>query len=442
MPTITKWVANAQATAQQIQGTVTACPAGGVLVATINGKTVSYVIVSGDTVTTAATAFFNLLASSTSPPEFLEETWTNPSAGVVLATSSVAGRPFAGVTGGLVFSATGGAGITQSQLTANSSPSDAADARNWLRDGVPSLPQNNDYLVVADSAVPILYNLDTAFPNAQLSGYTRYQSFTGTIGLPENNPAGYLEYRATYLKLRGGGIGGSSYSSPGGGVAAASLNVVLGFGGGGGPQRERYDFQSYQYNAAVLASGQPLDPYAIRLLGTNANSVINNLVGTTVAVAMLPGEAANLASAQVGAGGSLALGPAVTFTGTLTSTGGLTDVNCLVPTILCQNGAQLLQGTVASNLVIDYPSITLKNGTAATWLSGSNITSLDLQTRSTFDKGNDLRSMRINALRMEVDSCILNDPYNAITFAGPVTLVNALQSGPFRFAPGRVFTIT
>ena len=27
MPTITKWVANAQATAQQVQGTVTACPA-------------------------------------------------------------------------------------------------------------------------------------------------------------------------------------------------------------------------------------------------------------------------------------------------------------------------------------------------------------------------------------------------------------------------------
>lgn len=437
---ICKWWPNAQATQMVVQATVNTVAVGGQLIATINGATVSYTCVTGDTTTTAATNWYQLLAASTTPPEFQEETWTNPGNGNVRATAKEAGTPFAGITGGLVFSATGGCAVTQTTVTANSSPSDAANPKNWLRNNLNTLPQNNDDLVVADASVGILWNLDTAFPNVALATYTRYQSFTGTVGLNEVNPNGYQEYRATYLKMKGGGSSGSS-SSPSGGGSGNVFNVVLGFGGGSGPQRERYDFQSQQINVAALASGQPLDAYAVRILGSNAANVVT-VVNTSVGVAMIPAETATLASATVSAGGSISLGPAVTFTGTLTVNGGAAAVNCLVNSLLAQDGAQIFQGTVAGNLRIDYPLWTLKNGSSATWLSGSNIASLILQTRSTFDKSRDLRPMNLNALSIEVDTCLLSDPNNVITFAGPVQMVNALQSGPFRFAPGRTLQIS
>ena len=47
-----------------------------------------------------------------------------------------------------------------------------------------------------------------------------------------------------------------------------------------------------------------------------------NVVGVSVGVAMLGGEVATIASATVDGGGSLDLGPNVTFSGQLAVTGG------------------------------------------------------------------------------------------------------------------------
>src|SRR5215469_6254064 len=142
MPTTTAWVGNAQATAQVVTLTVTAVPGGGggVLSASINGKTVSYTTLSTDTTSTAAAAWQALLSASTAPPEFQEIAWT-VATNAVTATANVPGTPFTGVTGnGLSSSGTGGATLTQATTVANSSPSDVNNPLNWVRSGLASLP--------------------------------------------------------------------------------------------------------------------------------------------------------------------------------------------------------------------------------------------------------------------------------------------------------------
>ena len=79
------WAPNQALVAQVETYTLGTNPAvNNTLVATINGKTVTYTCVSGDTITTAMAAFFALLSATASvPPELLEITFANPSAGVI-----------------------------------------------------------------------------------------------------------------------------------------------------------------------------------------------------------------------------------------------------------------------------------------------------------------------------------------------------------------------
>ncbi len=432
------WAPNAAAIPAVTQVQVTNVSVGGTLVATINTKTIVYTVVTGDTATTAAAAWFALLNASTVPAEFGEITWANPSVGVVTATAKTAGVPFFGMTGGLVFSATGGCTVLQTTAKANSSPSDVGNPLNYLRNNVNALPQNGDDLTIANTGTPMLWNLD-ALQNVLLNSLTRWQTFTGAIGLLTNNPNGYREYRPTYLKLKGGPGGSSSSGSPGGGGAV--LQVLLGFGvNGSGPTLERYDFQGILTSCTVLASGTPTDTYAIRLLGTNAaNSLV--VSGSTVAVAMLPGEVAALASAKVSNGACLSLGPGCAVSGAVTVGAAGLDLNCPVGSLLAQDGSQVIQGTVAPNQTLTYTGFTLKNGSSLTWLSPSSL-NLTLQTSSTFDKSQDQRSMTMTGLTIDVDSCVVNDPYNAIVFASQIVCNNRLGTGPFRFAAGRNVTYT
>ncbi len=436
----TQWVANAQSVSQVVTITVTGVAVGGTLVATINGKNIVYTCVVGDTIATAVTAWLALLsAAATTPAEFAELSWASPTASTITATASVPGTPFAGMTGGLTTSATGGATLTQTATTPNQSPSDIIDPRNWLRNGVAALPQTGDDVIVANSDTPLLWNL-AGLGGVLLNSYTRWQSFTATIGLPEINENGYLEFRPTYLKLAGASSSSSSSSVSGGG-AGSVFNMLLGYGPGSGPGRERYDVGTTQTNVIVLAAGAALDDYSIRLLGTNVANTLT-VMNTSVGVAALPAETASLASAQVDGGGLLSLGTGVTFGGTLTLTGGAAQINCAIPTIVAQQGSQIAQGTQANALVLNYPSVVLKGGSSATWLSGSNVTTLTLQTSSVFDKSGSLAPMTVGTLSLEVDSCSFLDPFSSVTFTQPVVLVNALQTGPFAFAAGRTFRIT
>lgn len=414
--------------------------------ATINGKTLTYTSVSGDTATTAATAMYNLLNQSTGvAPELLEIQFANPSAGVVTATARTPGTPFANVTvngvanQGLVMSTGNGLvnGIATAHTTANASPSDVFDAANWLRvtapaPGVRSLPINGDLLVVANTSVPMLWNLDRLSTIQFGTPYLRYQSFTGTIGLPENNPGGYQEWRATYFKFNG----------PQGSVPAGGLQMILGYdggAGGNGPSRERYDLQSSQYSLTLLAAGTPTDDYGVRMLGQHTANTFASHNGTSLAIANLPGETAKLSSCNADGGSVVGIGAGVTWTAASTlSLKGAQAVLASAPAVLALSNAAIAQ--IATD-GLTWASITAQGGSGLQFLAGGIITALTLSTGSTLDKSLDSRALTITDSTIDGDTCVVNDPLNCITWTNPTSVKQQVSSGPFLFTGTRTVRV-
>src|SRR5438045_1683454 len=114
------WRGDAAAVAQINTLTIGSVSVGIIYSITINGKSISYTATGGDTATTAAAALFALLTASTVPAEFKEMTWTNPSAGVIVATAIYPGTPFT-----LAAAATSTGTFTRSTpSTASSGPAD------------------------------------------------------------------------------------------------------------------------------------------------------------------------------------------------------------------------------------------------------------------------------------------------------------------------------
>lgn len=440
MPT-TYWAPNQAAVAQVETYTFTApSGVGNWYIASINGKSVTYVSVSGDTAATVATGLFNLLNVTTGVPvELTEITFANPSSGVVTATAKVPGTPFAnvpGTTAGLVLSTGNGlaGGISTVHTVAGSSPSDVNDAQNWLRvigtaPGVRTLPQNGDDVVVANTAVPMLWNLDRLVA-VQFGTYTRWQTFTGTIGLPENNPNGYTEWRSTYFKFVG----------PQGSVPAGGLQMVLGQGSAGsGPSRERYDVGSQQVTLTVLAGGSAVDEYGVRFLGLHTANTFTLMNGVSLGVAMLTGEVSGLSSCVADGGALLGIGAGVTWTAgsTLTMFGGSAILNAAPATLVLNNGAQVTVGRDSQT----WTTVTARGSSALTWLAGGTITTLTMETGATLDKSQDARPLTITNSTLDGDTCIVNDPLNAITWTNATSVRQQVTSGPFLFTGTRTVRV-
>jgi hypothetical protein len=427
-----QWTGGGPSQTQVETATVTGVAAGGTLTATIGVHSVTYVCTSGDTTASAAQSLFNLLTAAGVPGEFAELVYDNPSNGVITVTSPTSGYPFTiAFVGGL------GASISQAHTTANLSPSDVTLAANWLRNGVAALPQNGDDLVIANSSIPLLWNLDKLFI-IPLS-VTRYQSFTGTIGLPDQNPAGYLEYRATDLTL---GTAGSSSSLGGGGGGGGSIpaqtTMLLGAGTtGGGPGRERYNLQGQKTVLTVLASGSALDATAVRFRGTNGANTVS-VVSTSLGIALGATETSSFSSAVVGGGGTLVTGGIVTVSGAVTVTGGSAVLASAPPTLNALSGSQITVTAAEAT----FPAILAANGSQFTWLSDSTVTTLTLRTGSFFDKSQDPRAMTITNLTIDVDTAVVNDPMNTITYTNAAVCNNAASGGPFLFGSGRTLKLT
>lgn len=448
MAVTTYWSPNQAAVAQVETYTFTAPSSiGNTYSATINGKTVTYTSVSGDTATTVATALFALLNLSTGiAPELTEILFANPSAGVLTATARTAGTPFANVTvngvsgQGLVLTTGNGLanGIATVHTTPNYSPSDVNDAQNWLRINMAvtppaqsrAIPQNGDDVVVANTAVPLLWNLDRLVA-VQFNTYTRWQTFTGTIGLPEANPNGYAEWRATYFKFVG----------PQGSVPAGGLQVVLGYGAAGsGPTRERYDVGSQLTTLTVLASGGAADEFAVRFLCQHTQFTFTLLGGVSLGIATTPGEKANIFTSTVDGGASLGIGSGVTWTSgaTLTLFGGAANLNAAPATLIANNGAQV---TIATDQ-LTWAAITARGGSVLTWLAGGTVTTLTLETGASLDKSQDARALTITNSTIDGDSCQAIDPLNSITFTNATSVKQQVSSGPFQFTGTRTVKVT
>jgi hypothetical protein len=405
----TFWVGNAINTPGVDTITVTSFAVGQTLTATINGKAIVYTGVTGDTPALGATGLFNLLTAATAPPEFQELTYVNSVSAVITATEAVPNVKSLNLTGGLVVTAGGGAAVTQTHSTAGSYQSDVNNANNWSRAGAASLPVNGDDVIVADSSVPLLWNL-AALAAVQFLSYNRWQSFTAQIGLPENNPNGYVEFRNTYFKF----------------TASGTLNANLGIGTtGGGPSRERYDFGATTVNVNVYAAGSPADDYAVRLLGT---AITLNVLGTSVGVAALPGETATVPTAVIDGGGTLAYGLGVTGT-TVAVNAGTFVTNTTITTLTVYNGSQAVVGSTGGS----FGSLSAQNGSSVIWNSNSTVSTLTLTSGSTFDKSGDARLMTITTSTIDGDSCRILDPLTTITFTNKTLVKGQVTSGPFTF---------
>jgi hypothetical protein len=328
-------------------------------------------------------------------------------------------------------------GITTTHTTANASPSDVNDSQNWLRvdlsttppNRTRAIPQNGDDVVVADTDTPLLWNLDQ-LAAVQFNTYTRWQSFTGTIGLPDFNPAGYVEWRATHFKFVG----------PTGSVPSGGLAMLLGYnsGSGSGPARENYDTGSAKVTLTVLATGSAADEYTVRHLGQHTANTFK-LISGSLAIAMRPGEKANLASCEAD-GGTLGIGPNVTWTAasTLTLNGATATLNAAPATLTMANGAQATIGTDS----LTWTTVTAQSGCSLTWLAGGTITTLTLATGSTLDKSQDGRALTVTNSTMDGDTCSINDPLNAITFTNATSVKQQVSSGPVRFTGTRTLKVT
>lgn len=424
MPTVS-WNPNGQNIAQVATILVTGVAVGGTLSAIINNKLITYTCVTGDTVITAATNWLALLNGSSVPPEFGEVDWTNPADATIVATASSPGTPFT-----LTKSQAGGATCTLTATRASSSESSAFNANNWLRSGVPALPQNGDDMVVGNSSVPILWDIDL-LSGVLLNSYTRYQSFTGSIGLPEINPLGYIEYRPTYFQL---------------GSNVANLPVLIGAGTGNGPSRERYNFNSHRVTMNVIAAGSPADAYAVRFLGSNGLNAIT-VLGTSVGIAMLPTEAfpggATISSASVDGGGTLDLGPGCAFSGTggggtLTVTGGTCNVFCTPTSIVARNNATL----TLSALNGTFANINCTNGVQVTTTVAMTISVLTLAKSSNLNNSNNLGAITVTTSTIDGDTCQVQDPNNTITWTNATTILGQVTAGPITFTGSRTLKVT
>lgn len=409
MANTTWWIGGGQNVAQVDSLTIGGAPvAGNTVSAVINAKSITYTCVTGDTTATTAAGLLALLNANGVPGEFGEEAWTlSPTSSlVILATSQVAGMPFT-----LTASATGGgATITRASVTASSSNSDVGNAANWLRNGVAGLPQSGDDVIVANSTVPLLWNL-TALAAVQFNSFNRFQNFTAQIGLPEYSANGYYQYRPINFQFSGSG----------------TISVNLGVGQvGGGPTRERYDFQGTAVNVTTYASGSPADPYQVMVLGSNIKTL--NVLNTSVGVAVLPGATASVTTAVVDGGGLIAYGSGVTAN-QVTLNQGAATLACTLATLNVYNGSQAVVSSTGGTISF----VTAQNGSTVTWLSNTTLTSLSLTSGAIFDKSGDPRAMTLGSATIDGDTSRVLDPLNTISFSYSVTVKNAVQNGPFVF---------
>lgn len=193
-------------------------------------------------------------------------------------TGSLAGQD----TGAITSSGTNlvGAGTQSLSITSLTPPTGPAywdNANNW---STSSVPVDGDTVILEASDRSVLYGLDQS--SVILNTLVIRASFVGTIGLPQVNQAGYLEYRDTHLQ-----------------IGATSVRIGEGFGLGS--ERIRLDLGSVQSDVSVANSATPaaLGEYAVNLLGTHAANVLRIYRGS-VSSAQYAGESAVWSTLEVG----------------------------------------------------------------------------------------------------------------------------------------------
>ena len=280
------WVGRQTRRAQVGTLTVGTASTGGTITVTVGGRK-SVVVTPSTTNTTTTAAEIAAACKASAEPEFREITWTSAAA-VVTFTGPADGAP---VT---VAKTDGGSNSTSlnTSVTAPLSPHDLNDGANY---STGALPSGSDALVFENSAVDAKYNA-AALTGITLASVTRRKSFTGRLGLPAQNPAGYTEYRTAEVELD-----------------APTVLIEVADGDQAGQVR----IKSVSTPAVTLTvqgdgSGAAVGEEVVQVRGLPASSVLR-ANGGSVQVAAVAGHTATLATV-LGQNATVWLGAGVTLT--------------------------------------------------------------------------------------------------------------------------------
>lgn len=390
-----RWKGNAQAIAQVNTVTVGGTPAAAqVYSVTINGKTVSYTAIGGDTNSTIATALAALLAAATAPAEFADVTWTVLAA-VITGTSATPGVPFTNTS-----VATGTGTLVTATATANTGPNNWDVAANW---STGSVPVTGDTVFLEGSAVSIQYGL--AQSAVTLAALNILASFTGDIGLPETRvgtAGSYLEYRAQYL-------------------AIGATVVIIGDGVGQGSSRIKLDAGTVQTTLSVKQTSTGAEPNleALQWKGTHVANVVNVLRGS-VAIAGYGGDVATVATLTVGfitsqsTDATVRCGPGCTLT-TINMSGGTLEINSGATTIIKGSGNLTIKGAANVTTLTDDAGTTVYQGTGT-------ITTANVGNAATLDFSQDMRARTVTTCNL-YSGAALADPFGTVVFTNPLHLL-------------------
>lgn len=401
------WVGQAQVVRQVDTVTITAGDAATTYTVTINTKAVSYT--GSATVATVAAGLQAAFAAS-ADPEFRELTSAYVSGATFTVTGPADGAPFT-----LAVSVAGGSGtISRTATTAATGPHDAGAAANYSGG---SLPSAGDTLVFESSATSVLYNL-TGLAAVALAAVVRRVSFTGTIGLPDVNPAGYREYRTRDLSLD-----------------APAVTIEQ----SGQDQAQQIRLNSITASATTLtvigdAAGGGVGAERVEVRGLPASSVVN-VTGGSVAVAPLAGQSCTVATlrglnatVRVGSGASLT-------TVNLQNCQARLEAGCTTLTI-DQGGSVTTTGAAAvTNTNVD-------GGTLA-WRSTGSPGTVKVGSGGVIDFSNAPAAVALGATAEVYAGATWSDPAGRVTTSFAVTVVRAsVGEVSLDFGTGRTLTVS
>lgn len=327
------WRGGAPAVTQVTTVTFSTYTSGQTYRLTINGKTVSFVA----TASTGTNVWAGLVAAwnATAQPEF-QEIVASENSGIVL-TANTAGIPF-------IVSASATTGSpTVTATTAATGPNHWDNAANWSG---ATLPSAADDIVIANTTFAIQYGLvDTN----NYASVTIEETFRATIGLPEVNASGYVEYRTTHLTL-------------GDNSGDFDLTVY-----GSGSQLIKIDAQSGTVDGKIYSTGTPqADEPPFTLIGTDSSSVMDYYSGTvsfggSAATTRITPRADLQAPTIVGEVGSAL--------GAILISGGILEIWGAATSVTASNGAQVYVRGAAT-----CPIVSISTSAKVYWESTAGIT--------------------------------------------------------------------
>lgn len=316
------------------------------------------------------------------------------SGSVVSLTAAAAGVPF---TVSVSKSSASGTFVLATP-TASSGPYHYDAGENW--DPV-NVPVDGDDIVFEKSSAHVRYGLDQS--SVTPASVTFESTMTGDVGLPDNNPLGYYEYRQKKLTFDG----------------ATAANFPA--GDGAGSPRVRLDFgtgTAVTANVSQTGTSAESGVPAVRIDGANAGNVLNLLRGS-VGLAFDDGASANFptvrcGAANVGAGESkLFCGAGCSLT-TITNGGSDLTTNANVTTVTMTGGSHAhLAGTVGT--------VTCDGGTFTQRSTGTVTTGTFRGPAARLDASRDLRGKTFTNLSV-TKGAVLYDPNKVLTFTNPVSL--------------------